>query len=797
MNIEHRKLFCFIALLSLFLAAVISLGGCSNPEKAKAAHVSKGEAYLKESKFQEAALEFRNALQLDDKLASAHWGLARAYEGLQRLPEMVDELRKTIALDQNNLEAKIKLGNLYVGGSKGSAELIGQAERLAKDVLERDPNNIEGHILLSSIRFAQNQKDEALAELNRAIELDPNRIESYLSLSRFYVVTNDLVKAEEVFKKAISINPGSALGHTEYGKFLVNAQRPVEAEMELKKAVEVAPTDRYARSILASFYVVNKQLDKAEETYKALADLDKDKPASQAVLADFYSSINRTDDAVRIYQDILAKSPDFQQGRYRLAEILLMRGDRNGASSQIEEALKKDQHDREALVMRARLRMQDGQPDSVKAAIEDLKDVLKQEPNSRAGLYLMSQANLTLGALDQARTFAADLEKNYPDYLPAKLMQVQLRIAGGDPKGALSVASDLLERLGKGAPDRESSPQLLDEIRLKTYLARGSAQIQLQNLSAARQDFETARQAAPNEPQVYNNLATVARLENKTDEAVGFYQSALKIRATDFNALSGLISLYTRKREIDKAHATIDQALNSYPNNASLHFLKAQVYGVQPNAQGAEAELRKALEIDPNYIAAYSALGAVFANTKQEDRAIAEFKKILEHQPDNASAYTVIGLLEDSRKNYDVAADNYRKALEKDQNAVVAANNLAWLYAVYGKGNLDEAVRLAQGVVQKYPNSPGFTDTLGWVYYKKGLYAAAAEQLQKAVSLDEALARANNGTPSATYHYHLGMALKAKGDKAGSRRELETSLRLSDKSPFNDVDEARKALASL
>jgi hypothetical protein len=41
------------------------------------------------------------------------------------------------------------------------------------------------------------------------------------------------------------------------------------------------------------------------------------------------------------------------------------------------------------------------------------------------------------------------------------------------------------------------------------------------------------------------------------------------------------------------------------------------------------------------------------------------------------------------------------------------------------------------------------------------------------------------------------MALKATGDKAGSRRELEASLHLSDKSPFNDIEEARKALASL
>jgi len=41
------------------------------------------------------------------------------------------------------------------------------------------------------------------------------------------------------------------------------------------------------------------------------------------------------------------------------------------------------------------------------------------------------------------------------------------------------------------------------------------------------------------------------------------------------------------------------------------------------------------------------------------------------------------------------------------------------------------------------------------------------------------------------------MALKGKGDKEESRRELETAIRLSEKSPFPDVEEAKKALASL
>jgi tetratricopeptide (TPR) repeat protein len=790
-NTYRLGLFCLLFAVAVFLA------GCTNPERAKAEHVAKGEAYLKDSKFQEASLEFRNAIQIDDKLAAAHWGLARAFEGLERFPEMLDELRKTVSLDQNNLEARIKLGNYYLGGSRGRADVIAESERLAKEILAKDPNNIEGHILMGSVLFAQNQKDKAFEELNQAIKLDPNRVESYLSMAKFYIANKDPQKAEELFTRAISINGNSALAHTEYGKFLAQTNRGAEAEAELRKAVDVAPSDRNARFMLASYYLVTRQLDKAEAAYKVVAALEPEKPESQAVLADFYSAINRADDAVRIYQGILSKSPDYLQGRYRLAEILLAKGDTQAASTQIEEALKKDSNDRQALLLRARLKVQGNQPDKLKSAIEDLKEVLRQEPNSRAGLYFMAQFNFNLGMIDQARAFAADLEKNYPDYLPAKLMQLQIALASGDGKGATALANELISRLDRTAPDRENSPQLLAEIREKTYLTRGSAELQSKNAAAARKDFEAARDIAPQDPVVYNSIALVAVAENKPQDAITSFESALNVDATNFDALNGLIALYAKDKQLDKAHARVDQALNSYPNVASLHYLKAQIYGFQQNTQSVETELNRALELDPNYLPAYSALASLYINTKQEDRAIAQYQKIISIRPDNATPYTLIGILEDQRKNYDVAADNYRKALEKDPNAVIAANNLAWLYAVTGTGNLDEALRLAQGVVQKNQNVAGFIDTLGWVYYKKNLHTAAVEQLRKAVALNEAQARAANVSPSAAYHYHLGMALKGKGDKGESRRELETAIRLSEKAPFADVDEAKKALASL
>ncbi len=777
---------------------MFALAGCTNPEQAKAEHLSKADAYLKESKFQEASIEYRNALQIDDRLAAAHWGLAQAYEGLQRFQESFEELRKTIDLDPNNLEARLKLGNYYIAGSKGRPELISEAERLAKDVLAKDANNIEGHILIGSVLFAQGQKDKAFESLNHAVSLDPKRVESYLSLARFYVVTGDNVKGEEVFKRAISLNANSGLAHSEYGKFLAQTNRLAEAEAELRKAVEVDPQNRNSRFVLASFYLVNKQLDKAEEAYKALAGLDS-KPESRAVLADFYSSVGRMDEAVKVYQDILAQSPDYLQGRYRLGEILLMKGDQKGAMAQIDEVLKKDAHDRNALLLRSRVRSSSGQIEDLKAAIEDLKEVLRQEPDSRPGLYFMAQANYSLGLMDQARAFAGDLERKYPEYLPAKLMQLQINLASGDPKAAVRLASELIERLNKTGPDRENSPQMLAEIRFKTYLTRGAAQAQLGNTAAARQDFIAARDASPNSPEVLINLAGLARAEKKNDEAAGFYESALALDSANPAALGGLIDLYARQGETAKAHARLDQVLSSYPNLASLHFLKAQIYGYEKNSQGAEAELRKTLELDPNFVAAYSALGALFVNTRQEDRAIAEYKKIIELRPDNPTAHTLIGMLEDARKNYPAAVDSYKKALEKDPNALIAANNLAWLYAVQKElnGNLDEAVRLAQGVVQKNPNVAGFVDTLGWVYYQKGLHSAAVDQLKKAVSIDATAAKTSGGSPSPNYHYHLGMALKAQGDGPAAKRELQAALAIGAKAPFADAEQARKALSEL
>src|SRR5207237_5726393 len=105
-NRECRRKFYALSLLLILSAAALLLSACTTPEKAKAQHVTRGQALLKDKKFQEASLEFRNALQIDDRLADAHWGLANAYEGLQRYQAAFGEVGPVRGGDRTNHDGR-------------------------------------------------------------------------------------------------------------------------------------------------------------------------------------------------------------------------------------------------------------------------------------------------------------------------------------------------------------------------------------------------------------------------------------------------------------------------------------------------------------------------------------------------------------------------------------------------------------------------------------------------------------------------------------------------------------------
>src|ERR1051326_9443128 len=100
-NHECRRNYSSLLLLIIPVVIALFIGACTTPEKAKAQHVARGQALLKDKKFQDAALEFRSALQIDERFADPHWGLGNAYEGMQRYQEAFEEMKQAVELDRS------------------------------------------------------------------------------------------------------------------------------------------------------------------------------------------------------------------------------------------------------------------------------------------------------------------------------------------------------------------------------------------------------------------------------------------------------------------------------------------------------------------------------------------------------------------------------------------------------------------------------------------------------------------------------------------------------------------------
>ena len=226
------------------------------------------------------------------------------------------------------------------------------------------------------------------------------------------------------------------------------------------------------------------------------------------------------------------------------------------------------------------------------------------------------------------------------------------------------------------------------------------------------------------------------------------------------------------------------------------HYLNSDIFANEDNLASAETELKKSIEIDDSYLPSYSAFASILIGQNKTDEAIEQYQKVVAKKPDS-SVYTLIGMLYDAKQSFDNSETNYRKALELNPDNAIAINNLAWNSAANDKGNLDEALTLMQSLTQKNPTTAGYYDTLGWIYFKKGLFSPAVESLKKATAIDAADAAKNGRNPNPAYRLRLGTALASAGDKSSAKKEVEFALRGEKDLSKEDAVTAKNLLSSL
>ena len=715
--------------LSLLFLGLLLLGGCTtDPNKRKLKYLVSGERYAQRGNYREAAIEFRNAVQIDPKFAEGHYQLGMAYLSLHNPEAAYREVKEAVSLDPANSGAQLQVAILHMAHQQ-----YDQAQAAAEKVLAADPKNSRAHEVLAEKYVATRDLPKALREFQTAIALNPQRVETYAALGAIYLLAGQPAEAEAAYKNAAEVNPKSLQARMTLGQYYFSHGKMAEAEAAAHAACGLDPHAVPPRLFLAQIDVVTGKLADAENVCKELKTIAPDNPEAYQALGLHYLSLGQKEKAVAEFQSLLASRPKDSSVKNHLVETLLDLNRVPEARKLNQEILSANRADPQGLLSDGRILLADGR---LQEALAQIEKAVKAEPKSARNQYFLGLAQRSAGLPAPAKaSFALALQLD-PRMTDAAVNLAQLEVRSGEYDDALRLADGAL-KINPNLPF--------------AYLAREEA---WEAKGDARQAEATLLAALDHDPV---SLPVLARL-------LRFYQRQGKTQVA-VERISGLVK--------------------QYPQNAGLHFLLGLGYFNLKDLEKAEASIRQALALDPKTLDAHTMLADIDLAKGNVEDAKAELRAAIEANPSSVPNYQVLEIQYEKEGNWEEAKKLCEKAHQVDPASPRVALQLAHLYLEHG-GDVNVALPLAQMAKQKMPDSPLTADTLGWAYYKFGSAESAITELKEAVQ------RAPH-TP--IFEYHLGMAYVAGGHSALAREALQSALK--DNPKFPQAADAAAALQKL
>ena len=199
------------------------------------------------------------AVQLAPDLAETHQGLGRALHISLRLDEAAAEYKRALELDPNSKAARRGLADLDRALGKPEAALA-----LYRQQLEAEPADKAARAGLIFSLLDLGRIDEAKPELAKALETDPRDLSLLAGAAYWFAAHNDSELALDFALRAVQIEPRYTWSQIALARALVGQRKPLDAERALRFARQYGkfPTLDYE---LASTLVAAGLYDEAAE----------------------------------------------------------------------------------------------------------------------------------------------------------------------------------------------------------------------------------------------------------------------------------------------------------------------------------------------------------------------------------------------------------------------------------------------------------------------------------------------------------------------------------------------------
>ena len=743
------------------LVALALVFACTNPETAKRQAFERGERYFANGQFNEAQVEYRNALKSDAKFGEARWKLAETYDRMRNGRAAFREYVRAADLLPDRPDVQLKAAAYLL-----VAQRYDDAKTRAEQALKTDPKNVDALVMRANAMAGMKDLDGAIRDVEEALREDPQQSQMYSTLGTLRTLQSRTPDAEAAFNKAIEVSPKSVQPRLALASFYWSEGRLAEAGKALDAARGLDPSNKMVNRMLASFDIVTQRVADAEQPLKVLA-ADKSDVRAGLALADYYLQTGRPDQATPVLQQLAATKSAYGSVTVRQAQIERLAGRKETARKLLDDLIAKEPRNADAMSLKSSWQRADGDLD---AAVATARLAVSADPASARAQYMLGVALAETRKYPEAVAALTETLKLNPQILSAKVLLSRLQLASGNADAAVQSATDA----GKSAP---SDPDI--------QMALARSLMAKRELGQAEPIVRQLVSRFPDNPRVTTLHGLLLLGRSDVGAARAEFNRALARDPDDTEALDALLVIDQRNKTLPAAVARIEQRVARNPRNAALLVVAAHTYDAAGQTANEEKTLKALIALQPDDSNAYMMLGRVYARQQHLGEALAQFDAAAHNDASQVGAATMAAMILQAQGKTADAQKRYEAIVAAHSTAIVAANNLAWLYAESGN-NLDTALQLAQSAKARAPDAPQVNDTLGWIYYKKGLPQLAIAPFEQSV------AKAPN---NAAYRLHLGLAYAQTGQAAKAVEALETALRQNPN--VEGADLARRTIASL
>lgn len=744
------------------LVSVWLVVGCSRtPEARLARFMAAGQRHFEKKDYARAILDFQNAVRLAPTNPEPYYRLGLAHLETGNFRAGVSSLLKATELEPKHVGAQLKLAQLMTTSRR--TDILEEAARRAQAAFAVAPEDaaVLNTVALTELRLGR--PEDARRRLEQILEKFPGELNASVMLAKMKLGGNDFAGAEAVLKEAVRRAPRAtepALALTDYYAVTGKLQ---QAEQELRRALKLDPANGPALLRLGELQLRSGRIAEADETFKRLSSLsDKSYRPAHAL---FLLSQGKTNDALRELERLHTADPSDRDLRSRLVAVYVASQRSSDAEKVLNEAIARNGRDVWALLQRGALLVRAGR---LAQAERDLNRVLHLEPDSAEARYLMAFVRRANGERATAKQHLADAVRLNPALLPARLELAAVLLRENSSKAAL-------EALEQAPPAHRND--------LRWITTRNWALIALRDFRAAREGVRTGLAMA----RTSELLTQDAHLRFEAKDLSGARASleeALQLNPENLAALELLALTYRSQQQLEAAVARLRRHAAEHPGLAAVQLYVGDWLMRSGRKQEARVAFAAALAADSRFHPAALRLAQFDGSEGKFDSARRILEGVLQADGQRHEARFLLGALETEAGNYQAAIAHYRMLVEAQPRNAIALNNLAYLLVEYAR-QPDEGLQLAQRAKELAPDLAAVDDTIGWAYFRKGLYGTAIRYLERA-------ALGNEGT--ALRKYHLAAAYWQAGEPAKSRAVFEQARRLDPKlAPPRDLEPLLRA----